>query len=404
MRILTFTSLFPNGLDPNHGVFVYQRVAHLARIPGNTVQVVAPIPYVPRILRGSRWQKFSQVPNRETFGGLDVYHPRYPLLPKVSMPLHGLLMFLGSFWQILALCKHNRFDCIDAHYIYPDGFAAVLLGKLTGVPVIVSARGTDINLFPSFRSIRWLIRWTLKRVDGSIAVCTALKQAMLELDIPKLNVQVIGNGIDLERFQPVEQIAARNALALPRDAQIIVSVGSLIPRKGYQFLIPAIASISPEFSNLMLYVIGNGQFHQELQQLIARLHLQSRVFLVGNKPNEELRFWYSAADVSCLASSREGWPNVLLESMACGTPVVATRVWGAPEVISSTDLGVLVEQSAPALSAGLRFALNKKWDRQTLIRHASARTWDVVASEVQDCLISRLQQYRVKRDGKELSA
>ena len=198
--------------------------------------------------------------------------------------------------------------------------------------------------------------------------------------------------------------AARNALGVPQDAQVIVSVGSLIPRKGYQFLIPAVAAISTEFSNLMLYVVGDGRFRQELQDLIARHGLQDRVFLVGNKPNEELKSWYSAANVSCLASSREGWPNVLLESMACGTPVVATRVWGAPEVISSTDLGILVEQNTNALASGLRLALNKKWDRQTLIGHASARTWNVVAQEVQDYFISRLQEYRFKQDGKELSA
>jgi teichuronic acid biosynthesis glycosyltransferase TuaC len=394
VRILTFTSLFPSVSQPLQGIFVYQRVAHVAKLPGNSVTVVAPMPYFPASLRSRRWEKFSQIPAHEKFGQLDVYHPRYPLLPKISMPFHGLLMFLGSVFQVLKLCRENRFDYIDAHYVYPDGFAAVLLGKLTGLPVIVSARGTDVSLFPSFRLIRPLICWTLREAAGSVAVCTALKQAMMELDIPGLNVQVIGNGVDLQRFQPVEQSAARRALGLPQDAQVIVSVGSLIRLKGHQLLIPAFAQVMAKFSNLMLYVIGEGKYRPELEQLIANLGLRNRVFLLGNKPNEELRLWYSVARLSCLVSSREGWPNVLLESMSCGTPVLATRVGGVPEVVTSPELGVLVEQNCPAIAAGMEYCLKKSWDREALIRHARARTWDVVASEIQNYLSSKLLENR----------
>ncbi len=124
--------------------------------------------------------------------------------------------------------------------------------------------------------------------------------------------------------------------------------------------------------------------------MIVGLRVSGRICLIGNQPNERLRLWYSAADVSCLASLREGWANVLLESMACGTPVVATNVWGAPEVLTSPELGVLVEQNCPAIAAGLEFALEKRWNREALIRQASARTWEVVASEVQKYFTLRL--------------
>ncbi len=390
MRILTFTSLFPNVSQPLQGIFVYQRVAHVAKLPGNSITVVAPIPYFPAGLRSLCWRKFSQIPAHEEFGELDVYHPRYPLLPKISMPFHGLLMFLGSVFHVLRLCRETRFDYIDAHYVYPDGFAAVLLGKLTGLPVIVSARGSDINLFPSFRLIRPLIRWTLRSATGAIAVSIALKQAMLELDVPGLDVRVIGNGIDLQRFQPVEDTAARRTLGLPENTHPIVSVGSLIPLKGHQLLITAFAQVTAKFHNLALYIIGEGEYRPILEGLIADLGLRDRVFLVGNRPNEELKLWYSAARLSCLVSSREGWPNVLLESLSCGTPVLATRVGGVPEVIISPDLGVLVDQNCPAIAAGLEFSLKKRWDREALIRHAKARTWRVVASEVQNFFDSKL--------------
>ncbi len=389
MRVLTFTSLFPNAVQPAHGIFVYQRVVHLARRQGNIVQVVAPVPYFPRWLCRSRWRAASQVPKEEEIGNLKVHHPRYLLLPKISMPLHGLLMFLGSVFLVRRLKKGMSFDCIDAHYVYPDGFAAALLGKVSGVPVIVSARGTDVNWFPSFRLIRPMIRWTLRRAAGVIAVSAALKDVMVKLGVPAEKIRVIGNGVDVGRFQPLDRRAARRQLKLPEDGPVIVSVGALIPNKGHQFLIRALAQLAPRYPGLRAYLLGEGSYRAKLEALVSEAGMQERVFLVGSRPYEELHRWFSAADVSCLVSAREGWPNVLLESLACGTPVVATRVGGIPEVIVSPELGVLVEQDVPSIAAGLELALNKQWNRAALVRYAGRRTWGVVAEEVEQHLASR---------------
>src|SRR5271166_3059651 len=149
MRVLAFTSLFPNAIQPWHGIFVRQRLIHLARRPGYSLKLVAPVPYTPSWAPAPRWREASQVPFEERAEEIEVYHPRYILLPKISMPLHGLLMFAGSLSIARRLHQKARFDCIDAHYVYPDGFAAVLLGRCLGIPVVVSARGTDINVFPS---------------------------------------------------------------------------------------------------------------------------------------------------------------------------------------------------------------------------------------------------------------
>jgi len=388
MRVLSFTTLFPNSADPVHAIFVYQRLVHLARRPGNQVQVVSPIPYVPSGLHAERYRALRGIPPQEQIGGLQVWHPRYLLVPRVSMPLHGLLMFLGSLPLVRRLHRETPFDCIDAHYVYPDGLAAILLGKFLGLPVVVSARGSDINLFPSFRLIRPMIRWTLRKAAGIISVSQALKEAIIELHVPAEKITVIGNGVDSKRFQPVDRTAARHQLGLPEDARILVAVGALRPVKGYQFLLPAIAEILPRYPKLQLYILGEGDYRPKLEAMIEKLNLQGRVVLVGGKPNDELKNWYSAADVSCLLSSREGWANVLLESLACGTPVLATRVWGAPEVIVSPELGVLVEQDVHAISNGLELALGKSWDREFLLRHARSRTWDDVATEVERYLAS----------------
>jgi teichuronic acid biosynthesis glycosyltransferase TuaC len=395
MRILTFTTLFPNRAQPTLGVFVFQRMLHFARRPGNELRVVAPVPYVPGWLPSPNLRALNRIPQKECNAELTVYHPRYPLVPKISMPVHGFLIFLGSLLRVRKLKKEMEFDCIDAHYIYPDGFAAILLAKALSVPVVLSARGTDINLFPSFRLIRPLIRWSLKHAQGLIAVCGPLRDEMIALGAPAEKVRVIGNGVDLKRFWPVEPHEARNYLGLPANQRIIVAVGGLIPRKGFHVLIPAFAEVARGDPSVSLYIIGEGESHAQLQALCAERGVTDRVHLVGSRPNEELRYWFSAAEVSCLTSSREGWPNVLLESMACGTPVIATGIWGVPEVVVSPELGVIVEQSPESIAKGLSFALQKKWNRASIRRHAESRTWDDVAEEVEDyfsaCLIKSRQ-------------
>ena len=386
MRILTFTSLFPNASHPLLAVFVYQRTAHLARVPGNTVQVVAPLPYAPSWFPGKRWQLAASVPREESIGGLDVFHPRYPLVPKISMPLHGFLMFMGCASLVRHLHQEHPFDCIDAHFVYPDGFAACLLGKMLKIPVLVSARGTDMTLYPTFKTIRPLVRWTLQHAAGLAAVSESLKEAMVQVGAPPEKIRVISNGVDADLFflEPLRD--ARETLGLPRDSRILVSVGNLLPVKCHERLIYAVADLRERFPTLRGYIIGEGIARPRLERLIAEANLRDRVHLVGSKPNDELRTWFSAADASCLFSSREGWPNVVSESIACGTPVVATGVGGVPEIISSPDLGIVVEQDASAISAGIAEALGRNWNREGIAAYGRRRTWDVVGAEVSDYL------------------
>lgn len=330
------------------------------------------------------------IPREETVGNLSVYHPRYPLIPALLMPLHGLLMFVGSLRLVRRLHQEFRFDCIDAHYVYPDGFAAVLLGKVLGLPVIVSARGTDINVFPSFPSIRPLIVWSLRKAAGIVAVSASLKNAMIGLGLPAEKIFVIPNGVDTNRFHPLPQGEARQNLGLAKDGKIVVSVASLTEGKNHSLLLSAFRKMLGDSRGAKLFLIGEGPLRPALQELIGKLQLQENVTLVGAKPNQELACWYSAADVSCLVSSREGWPNVIMESLACGTPVVATRVGGVPEIIDSPELGLLAEQDRDSIAVALESALAKAWDRDAIALNAQSRGWNQVASEVEQYLSSRV--------------
>jgi teichuronic acid biosynthesis glycosyltransferase TuaC len=391
LRILTFTTLFPHGADPTHCIFVYQRLAHLAQRHGYEVVVVSSTPYVPKWLKARRRCIVRDFPKEERIGNLTVYHPRYLLIPKISMPIHAFSMFIGSLFRVISLNKRMRFDCIDAHFVYPDGLAGLLLAKCLGVPIVISARGSDVTLYPSFRLIRPMIRWTLNHADAVIAVSAALKKAMLALGIRPRKIAVIPNGVDARRFYPIAKDTARRKLNLEEVGPLIVAVGALVPSKGHELLIRAFAQISPQNPRLQLYIIGEGPLRPVLEKLITKLGIDDGVHLPGKKPNEELPLWFSAADISCLASAREGWPNVVMESLACGTPVVATRVGGIPEIIAGPEFGILVDQSVESVAFGIEQALSKRWDRDAISEKVRARTWDTVAAEVDQTFNSLLQ-------------
>jgi teichuronic acid biosynthesis glycosyltransferase TuaC len=357
------------------------------------VEVVAPVPFFPSWLHTTRWGVASRLRTVERIGALTIHHPRYLLLPKVSMPLHGLSMYWGCLPLVRRLHAFARFDCIDAHFVYPDGFAAVLLGKKLGLPVIVSARGTDINLYPSFGLIRPMIRWTLRHAAARVAVSGALRDKMAMVGGTDIPIRVIPNGVDAVRFRPVPLQEARKQLGLPPENPTIVAVGALIEAKGHHYLIRAIRELAPRYPDLQLYILGEGPYRGMLEKFVRELELAGRVHLMGKKPNEELRLWFSAAQVSCLASSREGWPNVVSESLACGTPVVATRVGGIPEIIHCPEFGILVEQTSKSIAAGLDQALSKSWNREEISRQTLARSWETVAAEVEEVFAAQLPSH-----------
>jgi len=393
MKVLVFTSLYPNNIWPNHGVFVKERMTHFAKVSGCEVKVVAPVPYFPPLKINSRWL-FSQVARKERIEGIEVYHPRYLMTPKFGMITYGFLMFLSSIQTLKRLKESFDFDLIDSHFVYPDGFAAVLLGKLFNKPVVVSARGSDINLYRQFPMIRKILQYTLNNANRVIAVCEALKQAMLSLPIIEDNISVIPNGVDEGKFFPYSKEQARQTLGLPHK-KIICSVGALIPLKGHHHLIQAFKNLADSYreENVCLVIIGEGPSRKYLQTLISSLNLSSQIKLVGSISHQDLYLWYSAADVFCLASSREGWPNVILESLACATPVVATEVGGIPEIIRSDKIGLLTKTNEECLSKSLRLALSKEWEPEAIVHYARQHTWIGVASSVSAVFTSAMSNH-----------
>ena len=372
MKILVFSSLYPNAVQPVHGLFVERRLLQVVATGRVEARVVAPVPWFPLSSPSfGEYSTFARVPRSESRNGLEILHPRYPLPPKIGMSAAPLSMALSTLAAVRRLRREFPFELIDAHYYYPDGVAAALLGKWLRVPVTITARGTDISLIPRYRVPRAWIRWAARRSGASIAVCEALRSEMVELGIDGERIRVLRNGVDLQLFRPLDRAAARTELGLT-PGRWLLSVGQLIERKGHDIPIRALADL-PGWS---LLVAGDGPLRRDLAALASSLRLAHRVRFAGAVPQVQLPTYYSAVDALVLASSREGWANVLLEAMACGTPVVASSVWGTPEVVTGPAAGVLMSnRSAAALVVALRQLLDNYPDRSATRAYAEAYDW-----------------------------
>lgn len=375
MKVLLFSSLFPSGVRPIHGIFVETRLRELVKSGEVQAKVVAPVPWFPSTAkRFGEYAQFAATPRREERNGLEVFHPRYLLLPKVGMNLAPWAMALAALPLLRRLQREGfDFDLIDAHYYYPDGVAAGLLAKWLGRPFVVTARGTDLNLIPQYAYPRRLILDTAARASGSIGVCQALMDTLRDLGGEASKLHTLRNGVDLERFVPEPRAAARERLGLPVDGRYLLSVGLLIERKGHHIAIEALTQLP----DVTLLIAGSGPDRSTLEALAVRLGVADRVRFAGVVPQAELKWWYAAADVLTLCSSREGWANVLLEAMACGTPVIATNIWGTPEVVSTPDAGRLMrERDAASLAEAWRALMLTPPAREAVRRHAERFSWE----------------------------
>lgn len=378
-KIVVFSSLYPSQIRPNAGVFIRERMSKVAeQLP---LVVVSPVPWFPLqgLIRLCKPEFRPQPATFERQQGIDVYYPRFLSIPGLLKSWDGLFMALGSFLTLYRLRKQFQFNIIDAHFAYPDGYAATLLGKWFAVPVTITLRGTEV---PQSKrpQIRTRLLQALENATQIFSVSESLKHHVVELGADAEKIQRIGNGVDTKKFYPVDKQEARQQLELPEDAKVLISVGGLVDRKGFHRVLEVLPTLVKQYPNLIYLIVGGpspeGNISERLRQQVKDLDLVEHVRFLGSLPSDQLKTPLSASDVFVLATANEGWANVFLEAMACGLPVITTDVGGNAEVVNDEALGAIVTFGDPqALQKALSAALEKTWDKTEILKYAKANAW-----------------------------
>lgn len=371
MKVLVLSSLYPNDVQRRHGIFIEHRVAHLSATR-NSLQVIAPVPWFPsKNPVFGRYADFARTPCKAVRRDTPISYPRYPVLPKVGMSMAPWLMAAALYRHVASLRQKFNFDVIDSYYLYPDGVAASLLARWFNRPYLMTALGSDVSLIPRFPRERRMIVRAVERAYAVTAVCGALRDELVSIGVASDKVHVVEHGVDLDMFRPPEdRRALRRSLGM--DGPTLLSVGHLIDRKGHDLAIRAVAALP----GVRLMIAGDGPRDRALRALAMNLGVGDRVEFLGHVDQERLPGLYGAADIALNCADREGIANVLLEAIACGTPLVATPVWGSPEVVKVREAGLLTaDRSVPAISDAIARLLAALPERAATRRYAESYDW-----------------------------
>lgn len=379
-HIVVLSSLFPSAVQPGAGLFIRERMFRVGKhLP---LTVVAPTPWFPlqSLIRRFKPGFRPGAPGQENQAGVDVFFPRFLSIPGLFKRWDGFMMALGALPQLRRLKAAGKLDIIDAHFAYPDGYAAYLLGKWLELPYTVTLRGTETRLLAT-TGLAQRAMTAICAAARVFSVADSLRQLALKQGADPLRIEVVGNGVDIQRFFPVDRSSARAALGIQENAQVLISVGGLVSRKGFHRVIEVLPALCRDYPNLQFLIVGGaspeGNNRKELEAQVSALGLTASVRFLGAIAPDQLAEVLSAADVFVLATSNEGWANVFLEAMACGLPVVTTDVGGNREVVSRDEIGIVVPfGDSAALTTALHKALATDWDRQYICHYAEQNTWD----------------------------
>lgn len=370
LRVLTLATLFPDATRPNFGVFVERQTLGLAAHPDVDLRVVAPVGLPPWPLsRHARFAGLAGVPRQERWKGLDVRRPRFLTLPGTGGRFHALALTRALIPPLTALRRDFAFDVIDAEFFFPDGPAAIALGRHFGVPVSIKARGADIHHWGRAPATARQVIAAGQAAGGMLAVSQAMRADMIALGMPGERIRLHHTGVDLDRFAPGDRTVAKVALGVV--GPLIVSLGALIRRKRHDVVIDALAALP----NATLLIAGEGPERAALQAQVEARGVSGRVRLLGSVPHADLPALLAAADAMALASESEGLANAWVETLGCGTPIVIADAGGAREVVSDPAYGRIVARTPEAFAAGISAVLAAAIDPIAVRRGAARFTW-----------------------------
>lgn len=368
------SDLYSTPRAPRRGVG-NARIVHAMRDYAD-IRVISPVPWYPRAIsrRVAALRTLAQLPPTDMDDdGSTILHPRRLHIPR-SYASQAALYALSMVGPIRAEVRRYRPDVVMTAWAYPDATAMVPLAHALGLPVAVRVLGSDINDYAHKPFRRPQIARAMRRAERIIAVSKGLRNELVKLDVASDRVVVVPTGVDRDKFFPVDRDEAAAAIGI--DARPLVAVPArLAPEKGITVLLDALAGLR----DVHCVLVGDGRHKPVLQAQCERLGIAERVHFAGFQPESRMRLYASAADLVCLPSFEEGWPDAVMEAFSCGCPVVASSVGGVPEQIALTNCGLT---APPGDVEGLRraicTALDRSWDRaacaEAMAKHTLART------------------------------
>lgn len=392
---LVITNLYPNAVETTRGMFVWQETCALR--DRYDLRVIAPLPWVPPFLRSKRKYAFNAAPAEDSSTGQRTYHPRHVVIPRVLRSLYGPLLYRAIKPLFARLMKLHKPEFILAHYAYPDGWAALQLAEPRKLPLLVKVRGSDVNVFTDEPRRRELTLTALRGADRVVAVSHALKQKMIDLGVEASHITVIQNGINTELFRPLDRPACRRELGLEAEPFTFLFIGTMREIKGVYPLLEAMQRfVADAGREVRLVMIGGGELSAAVAERIEELELSPWVKQLPPVSHAEIPRWMGACDCLLLPSLMEGYPNVLVEALACERPVIASAVGGIPEIVLDGRTGMLTPPGdSEALAAAMRSMLDG-FELDLSEAAAARRSWSDVADEmsqlVEDMIVERRQQ------------
>jgi glycosyltransferase involved in cell wall biosynthesis len=392
LRCLVLADTFPSALEPWRGPYNRRQIECLARLC--RVTAIDPMPW-PRLLRDRRAWALAARPDG-VLDGMTIHHPVFWYLPALGR---------GRVWRGVASAAERalkrepdaRWDVILATFAYPHGLAAKRLAERMGVPYLIKARGSDLHSLPAMSAVEGPAAWRRERTAeavrgaaGVVAVSRNLADIALRLGAKPDGVRVLMNGVDAGAFPALDRAGARRELGLPESGKLVLFAGSLLPVKGIDVLMDAFLALRARnpalFAQAQLLIAGEGPKRSWVVRRIADEGLGGAVKLLGHVGREKIARLMNAADILALPSRNEGCPNVALEALCCGTPVVAARVGAAPDLLDES-CGILAPPDDPAqFAAAMERALTKPWDRAALRRRVEGMSWEANARALYDML------------------
>ena len=373
LKIAVVTRYFPSSAEPWQGRSAYQTLRVLARHAD--VQVFFPNAAYPPLLK-PRSRIYDRLDPEYSPPDVNVSYHNYPAIPLVSRPLNGWM----AARVLLPHVRRFAPDIIHSFFLYPEGYAALKIGKALSVPVVAKGIGSDINRTGDCFSA--MHKHTLLREsDFVFAVSDDLRMKAVAMGASPERTRALLNGCDLSVFHVRDRLEARQKLHIDPTAEAVVYIGRMDVKKGLRELVEAAASLHPQRQNLQVYLVGNGPDRQTIESAVQANSAAGYIHLVGACSFDDVAVWMAAADLVTLPSYMEGCPNVVLEALACGRPVVATNVGGIPEIMCD-ECGSLVPPRDPAaLAQALASVLDRSWDAEAISAQRS-RGWDTVAAEL----------------------